>query len=759
MSEWSATFNSDTDPDRTWSIVTLTFSIISIALAIFAVVAFYTSDQSTRASKASFYNSESPYVERSELGTIAFKDKIQNDDFGETLSIEKGGVGASTAPVARTQLGLGTIALYNSIPFLDALYVQPGTYVYTVPPTVTKLQVRLCGGGGGGGGGGAGGWAITTTPETNYSVIFTEWSDDNSIATPYAEVALQTAVDIVQQLLTKALQNTGKNKAADAASFTDYAWSHQTVANLFEDSRRNKLVAASVDVQALAWDAANAHPDYSRLYRNSDLFYLNWAHLFPALALVTTTTAMDDSGRYSSMYSATVLAESRFFEVVVGPPGTLSMFLASLCALPSVTMASVIVTVIKALQEDLNPYDAGAYAAEQWDSHSALMAVVMACAVHEVTRAEMIAYAQAYAGDAYGPAFALHVTFMQSHAANGFLDTIGPAYRDGYLAAVPNADTVETATYAVMLILALEYMEPNTIEGGPLTTSVIRQNVETYIGYFTEFDVIASATVLEAKRQQMQYIVPSFSAGGGGGGGSSGECSGYLAVANDPVELQVTPGERLTVVVGAGGAGGLGANRPIPRVTTTDDLPNVSNVGQLGKPGGASLIKRDDTTLVNRPGGRQGRGGEFGYQGGDTMFTVLGDQTAQGGIGGEGGKAYYFGVPGEGGQGGCQGVDSNNNGDGGIGGTYLENEYPFVTTSMPSTWFPTLTRTAAANGATGVTILSVYSRGGAGGVGPTGYLSRFGGGGDGGRGGDTRGRGQIGQDGQPGIVWIQPSSL
>lgn len=138
---------------------------------------------------------------------------------------------------------------------------------------------------------------------------------------------------------------------------------------------------------------------------------------------------------------------------------------------------------------------------------------------------------------------------------------------------------------------------------------------------------------------------------GGGGGGAAGHyeanndeeggCGGGgggLAWGTFPV----SPGETLTIIVGAGGAGG-----PAP--------------GGAGSHGGASQIKRGSTILLNGGGGSRGTHGipGTGGSGGDSSGTV----REGGGTGGAGGEAEDN-TRGDGGGGGGAAGYSGNGGDG-----------------------------------------------------------------------------------------------
>jgi len=130
-------------------------------------------------------------------------------------------------------------------------------------------------------------------------------------------------------------------------------------------------------------------------------------------------------------------------------------------------------------------------------------------------------------------------------------------------------------------------------------------------------------------------------AGGGGGGTyshvinySSPRAGGGGGGAYSYVQLPVTPGEILTIEVGAGGAGGLGSND--------------------GAAGGASSVSIASTVVVSADGGQ---GGSF-----RTSDDLVGTATGAGGAGG-------IGFLHAGGNGGPAGTSDNGAGGGGAGGT------------------------------------------------------------------------------------------
>jgi hypothetical protein len=156
--------------------------------------------------------------------------------------------------------------------------------------------------------------------------------------------------------------------------------------------------------------------------------------------------------------------------------------------------------------------------------------------------------------------------------------------------------------------------------------------------------------------------------GGGGGGGARGSNTdepgaggggGALAYAT----LSVTPGETLTVTVGAGGNGG-------------------QTAAAAGTAGGSSVIRRAAAILVGANGGAGGAGGNNGVNptggAGGTILVGTGGSGGQGGNGqegtngrrgGGGGAGGYSGPGGAGGNNGGNGSNGTGGGGGGGGGT------------------------------------------------------------------------------------------
>jgi len=121
--------------------------------------------------------------------------------------------------------------------------------------------------------------------------------------------------------------------------------------------------------------------------------------------------------------------------------------------------------------------------------------------------------------------------------------------------------------------------------------------------------------------------MPLLSGGGGGGrsGQHTGDChSGHAGSAGGTVtstSFATTPGETLTVIVGAGGSGGV--------------YPGFQQGFGMGTTGGATYVKRGATTLYTGSGGVVSSGESF--SGSD--FTTPGGTNGTGyGTGGTGGR-------------------------------------------------------------------------------------------------------------------------
>lgn len=161
---------------------------------------------------------------------------------------------------------------------------------------------------------------------------------------------------------------------------------------------------------------------------------------------------------------------------------------------------------------------------------------------------------------------------------------------------------------------------------------------------------------------------------GGGGGNRIWDCGGYGGNLRYKNDIAVTPGESLTVVVGAGGTGngGTGGNSYFKNTSTVCARggPAVggswsgTDVGDGGGNGGASYN--------GSGGGHFGGGGAGGYSGnggnGDNSWYVGNAQSGSGGGGGGGGGQYNQASGGGGGVGLYgQGTNGSGNSNGGNG--------------------------------------------------------------------------------------------
>lgn len=174
-------------------------------------------------------------------------------------------------------------------------------------------------------------------------------------------------------------------------------------------------------------------------------------------------------------------------------------------------------------------------------------------------------------------------------------------------------------------------------------------------------------------------LVSGIAAGGGGGGGggedgwrdtagSGGGGGGYGEYVIDRT-IAVTPGETLTVIVGANGTGGAAGQNGF---SNSSPYPQS---GQKGGDGGNTILKRETTALLTLTGGTGGgagvrgntsdshtvavggSGGITGGANGDNTTVPTGSGTTSAyyllGAGGAGGSTSYFGEKfGQGGSGG-----------------------------------------------------------------------------------------------------------
>jgi hypothetical protein len=223
--------------------------------------------------------------------------------------------------------------------------------------------------------------------------------------------------------------------------------------------------------------------------------------------------------------------------------------------------------------------------------------------------------------------------------------------------------------------------------------------------------------------------------GGGGGGSSLGDLcggGGALAYVNN---ISLTPGESMTVVVGAYGAGGSGNSSPASQGTS----------------GGASIFKRSSTVLVQANGGSGARSGSTN---GGTVAVGTGGAGGTGVYGG-GGAGGYSGAGGNGALYGASGASGSGGGGGGGGNndsftqtlntTYIPpNSGPYGSTTQYISTFPEGAGGggvgilgSGSNGAGGVKNVSNATGGGGGSSGTSGgpsgngYGGFYGGGGGG----------------------------
>lgn len=111
----------------------------------------------------------------------------------------------------------------------------------------------------------------------------------------------------------------------------------------------------------------------------------------------------------------------------------------------------------------------------------------------------------------------------------------------------------------------------------------------------------------------LQIQITCSGAGGGGGGGAKYQVGNLIRTAaggpggNGGLAvsvLSVTPGESLTIIIGAAGTAG---------VTNSATYPTSPTSGTAGVAGGTTSVKRGATTLIYATGGFGGGGGQAGY--------------------------------------------------------------------------------------------------------------------------------------------------
>lgn len=736
--------------------IPLTITVISLILACWVLIMIYTSPSSST-STTSVSNED--YVLREELGRLAFKDSVINEDLNEPVTLEKGGLGSSNVAEARTVLQLGSLALSSVTPQLDTIFHTPGNFLFTVPVGVTQLRVRMCGGGGGGGGGGAGGWAIDVDSGGDYSSIFPELSNDADVTQSAAHSVLQVSMQAVNDAIARGLKN-------------DLNHVVNTAPELFDDIARNNIGSAINDISLSGQLSAAAYAwsdDVTPLYSESASFFEQWSRTLHVAALARTLAALRNTGPQGALYAATVISFLRY-----DPPKTM-LVSSAIAVSPHADIGIAIVRSRNAISVGVNPLDANVDLVEILGAEQCVLAALVAGVLFGVSAGGLHGYTltSTLGADTYGTAFNAAEAALQEYSSTSNLVNAANAYTTAYALSDENdaeAKRVRVNGAAICLCISMTYnlLHPTaTIHGMTYECYLDLHNTLKSLNIWDNFYAAITSEEIEIKlnsqKRDAQYAAHNFNAGGGGGGGSSGEISGYLSLTDDPTVISVVPGEQLLVTVGSGGIGGDGGLVAQPQPTAADPSPLEENNGGRGNAGGSSFLRRGDIELVSRPGGRGGLGGSFGVQGGAIYSTEFKDESLRGGNGGSGGPALYFSTPGEGGLGGYDGyvdssygstVSTNRYGNGGSGGTYNENEYPFDTSTVKSEWFPTdLTRSSATAGSSGLT--AAPRRGGSGGVSFPGYLSRFGGGGNGGVGGETRGAGHTGQTGQPGLVWLQ----
>ncbi len=223
------------------------------------------------------------------------------------------------------------------------------------------------------------------------------------------------------------------------------------------------------------------------------------------------------------------------------------------------------------------------------------------------------------------------------------------------------------------------------IADGTIGLSNIAAGVLT-VQTVNNFGVGVSSFTVPAGVSYIQALLVAGGGGGGGGGGLGGGGAGGAGGGGSlPIygTLNVSPGDVLTITVGAGGTspGGVatdGADSTIFNTTTSTQLMFVQG-GFGGNSGSGSTPGTGQNSLFNGQGfhiggSNGGNTGGSGAAGQSTFFgTGGGGGAASGGGGGGGGGGGYIGQGGTGGSGaggspGVTGGNANSPGGGGGGG-------------------------------------------------------------------------------------------
>lgn len=252
---------------------------------------------------------------------------------------------------------------------------------------------------------------------------------------------------------------------------------------------------------------------------------------------------------------------------------------------------------------------------------------------------------------------------------------------------------------------------------------------ETSTNWVAPNDIIGKATVI--------------CVGGGGGGGGNrnadaggGGGSGYIEIGS----VEITPGQTYRIVIGAGGAGGIGNTGTVQRPATDGDAGGSTSFGSLLTAQGGAGGKQGGTSL--------GGDGEAGGGAGGRSTTQNGRNGGAGRIYGGGGGAGY-GVS-NGGAGGTYGAGGGKARTGSDGAAGAKAGQPFSDATLIFGSHATELSVVGTDGFGGVngkastTLSSGYGGGGYGSVG--GAAGAYGGGGGAGFGG-TGGAGNNGGGG------------